>query len=295
MTAWWVRVGMSIAGDNPLGGIRSVAGAVIGPASRRCRHRPADRRRAGRRRAPPRGSTRHCHRSGGFLAIPDDAEHPVPGPEPWPAWARTGRTEGRGRRRRPASPPAVATPSKYSALFIGARRALWLLLKPDGLAGAASPLALGGGADRRGCRGDVAGTLSTIGPPSSNIRPAPRPGPRRENLTGLVGRPAAGRSTVLADFAGRGAVGAALRRGRRRSTRPGVNTASPFIAVCRRLPDDRAEADRPARYLGLANPAGLRRRGGGQYWRPRRDLRRAGRRRPGDLGLAQRSGRRPES
>ena len=139
MIAWWIRAGMTIAGDNPLG-VRllpvlssGLASLVVFDIARRI---GATERTAVR--AAMWFNATFLIGVGGFLAIPDAPNilfwaltlaclTRIDGPKGGAWWLAAGVAAG------------LATLSKYSALFIAPGVLLWLLLKPGGWRGLRRP------------------------------------------------------------------------------------------------------------------------------------------------------------
>ena len=132
MIAWWIRAGMSIAGDTPLG-VRlfpvlssGLAGLVVFDIAGRI---GANERTAVR--AAMWFNATFLIGVGGFLAIPDAPNilfwaltlaclTRIDGPRGGAWWLAAGAAAG------------LATLSKYSALFIAPGVLLWLVLRPGG-------------------------------------------------------------------------------------------------------------------------------------------------------------------
>lgn len=139
MIAWWIRAGMALAGDDPLG-VRLIptlasglTGLVLFDLGRRL---GADRATAAR--ASVWFNATLIVAMGGSLATPDAAVTPfwvltlwclsrTDGPRGAAWWAAAGLAAG------------LACLSKYSAIFIAPGVLIWLWTRPDGLAALKRP------------------------------------------------------------------------------------------------------------------------------------------------------------
>jgi len=139
MIAWWIRAGMTMAGDTPLG-VRLLPALSSGLTSILVfdlAQRLGGSVKAGERAAIWFNATVLIG-AGGFLAIPDAASTPF-----WvlTVWALV-RSEQGGVARwwlMAGAFAGLAMISKYSALFLGPGILIWLALRPGGLRRLASP------------------------------------------------------------------------------------------------------------------------------------------------------------
>ena len=132
MIAWWIRGGMAIAGDNPLG-VRLLPALSSGLTSLLVFD--LTKRLGGSERAAARAAVWFnatlLIAAGGFLATPDAAAVPF-----WTltVWSLARTTEARPARWWIAAGlfAGLACISKYSALFLAPGVLVWLLLTPGG-------------------------------------------------------------------------------------------------------------------------------------------------------------------
>ncbi|MDR3512842.1 MAG: glycosyltransferase family 39 protein [Caulobacteraceae bacterium] len=139
MIAWWIRAGMSLAGDNPLG-VRLVptlacglTGLVIFDLARRLGAEVATAARAS-----VWYNATLTVAMGGSLATPDAAATPFWVLTLW-CLARTDTRRGAAWWLGAGVAAGLACLSKYSALFIAPGVLIWLALKPGGIAGLRRP------------------------------------------------------------------------------------------------------------------------------------------------------------
>ncbi len=246
MIAWWVRAGMSLAGDNPLG-VRLLPALSSGLASLVV-FDIAGRIGAGERaavRAAVWFNATLLIGVGGILAIPDAPNilfwaltlaclTRIDGPRGGAWWLAAGVAAG------------LATLSKYSALFIAPGVLLWLVLKPGGWRELRRPwpwaaVLIAGGLFAINAAWNAEHHWVTF------IRQFGRVAPSAfapENLIWFIGGQVVLLNPYIAYFAGRGAVGVW------RSKAPPqvdlglvLNTCLPFIAyLMLHSLHDRAEA-----------------------------------------------------
>jgi 4-amino-4-deoxy-L-arabinose transferase-like glycosyltransferase len=246
MIAWWVRAGMTIAGDDPLG-VRLLPVLSSGLASLVI-FDIASRIGAGERaalRAAIWFNATLLIGVGGFLAIPDSPNilfwaltlaclTRIDGPRGGAWWLAAGVTAG------------LATLSKYSALFIAPGVLLWLVLKPGGWRSLRRPwpwaaVLVGGGLFAINVAWNADHHWVTFIKQFGRAAPG---GFAPENLLWLVGGQLVLLNPYIAYFAGRGAVGV----WRSRTPNPidlglVLNTSLPFIAyLVLHCLHDRAEA-----------------------------------------------------
>ena len=133
MIAWWIRAGMTLVGDRPLG-VRLLPALSSGLTSLLVfdlTQRLGASAKVGERAAIWFNAT-FLIGAGGFLAIPDAASTPF-----WvlTLWALIRTEQGAPARWWLAAGAfaGLAAISKYSALFLGPGVLLWLALRPRGL------------------------------------------------------------------------------------------------------------------------------------------------------------------
>ena len=133
MIAWWIRAGMTVAGDQPLG-VRLLPALSSGLTSLLVfdlAQRLGGSVKAAERAAIWLNAT-FLIGAGGFLATPDAASTPF-----WvlTVWALARSERGHAARWWLAAGAfaGLAAISKYSALFLGPGVLIWLLLRPKGL------------------------------------------------------------------------------------------------------------------------------------------------------------------
>ena len=132
MIAWWIRAGMTLAGDRSLG-VRLLPAISSGLTSLLVfdlAQRLGGSAKVGERAAIWFNAT-FLIGAGGFLATPDSASTPF-----WvlTLWALVRSEQGRPARWWLAAGAfaGLATISKYSALFLGPGVLIWLALRPGG-------------------------------------------------------------------------------------------------------------------------------------------------------------------
>jgi 4-amino-4-deoxy-L-arabinose transferase-like glycosyltransferase len=133
MIAWWIRAGMTLAGDRPLGVrlLPALSSGLTGLLVFDLAQRLGGSVKAAERAAIWLNAT-FLIGAGGFLATPDAASTPF-----WvlTVWALTRSQRGHPARWWLAAGAfaGLAAISKYSALFLGPGVLIWLALRPRGL------------------------------------------------------------------------------------------------------------------------------------------------------------------